>query len=181
MEALQKLDKLLNKTPEATTPRVTNPVDKPTPRVANRSNAPTARVASQSNAPTPRVEATAPSANTKEIPPEQAKNAPTHTRRNQQQSQNTPATSNELTPIPTHKMGPIDPGKGNRRVPKLPQTTLRPKTQRNMGEISCKRIWRTSTRHQRWKSKGNKHNLFHQQGQGTKRKSKGCYIWELQL
>ncbi len=73
MEALQKLDKLLNKTPEATTPRVTNPVDKPTPRVASQSNAPTPRVASQSNAPTPRVEATAPFAKTKEIPPEQAK------------------------------------------------------------------------------------------------------------
>jgi hypothetical protein len=73
MQALQKLDKLLNKTPEATTPRVTNPVDKPTPRVANQSNAPTPRVASQSNTPPPRVEVTAPSAKTKEIPPERAK------------------------------------------------------------------------------------------------------------
>ncbi len=73
MEALQKLDKLLNKTPEATTPRVTNPVDKPTPRVANQSDPPTPRVASQSNAPTPRVEATVSSVKTKEIPPEQAK------------------------------------------------------------------------------------------------------------
>jgi hypothetical protein len=73
MEALQKLDKLLNKTPEATTPRETNPVEKPTPRAASQSNAPTPRVASQSDAPTPRVETTAPSAKTKEIPPEQAK------------------------------------------------------------------------------------------------------------
>jgi hypothetical protein len=165
MEALQKLDKLLNKTLEATTPRVTNPVDKLTPRVASQCNAPTPRVASQSGVPTPKVEATAPSTKTKEIPPERSKNAPTHMRCNQQQSQNTPATPpNELTPIPMHRTGPVNPQQGNRRVPKLPQTTLRPKTQRNMGEISCKRIWTTSTRPQRWKSKGNKHNLFHQQG-----------------
>ncbi len=84
MEALQKLDKLLNKAPEATTPRLANPAEKPTPRVASQSNVPTPRVASQSNVPTPRVasqsnapapwmEATAPSVKMKEIPPEQAK------------------------------------------------------------------------------------------------------------
>jgi hypothetical protein len=57
LEALQKLDELLNQAPqaqtpsprqvpreEATTSRVANPVDKPTPRVINPVNTPTPRV-----------------------------------------------------------------------------------------------------------------------------------------
>ncbi len=57
LEALQKLDELLNQAPqaqtppprqvprkEATTPRVANPVDKPTPRMINPVNTPTPKV-----------------------------------------------------------------------------------------------------------------------------------------
>ncbi len=84
IEALQKLDKLLNKAPETPTPRTASQSDKLTPRVASQSDVPTPRVpsqsnvstprmANQSNASAPRVEATAPSVKMKEIPPEQAK------------------------------------------------------------------------------------------------------------
>jgi hypothetical protein len=81
IEALQKLDEILNKTPEAPnprmasqsdilTPRVYSQSNVPTPRVASQSNVSTPRVANQSNASAPRVEATAPSVKMKEIPPE---------------------------------------------------------------------------------------------------------------
>ncbi len=84
IEALQKLDELLNKAPEAPTPRMASQSNILTPRVASQSNVPTPRVASQngvstprvanqSNASAPKVEATAPSVKMKEIPPEQAK------------------------------------------------------------------------------------------------------------
>ena len=84
IEALQKLDKILNKTSEAPnprmasqsdilTPRVYSQSNVPTPRVASQSNVSTPRVANQSNASAPRVEATAPSVKMKEITPERAK------------------------------------------------------------------------------------------------------------
>jgi hypothetical protein len=75
LEALQKLDKLLNQAPqaqtppprqvpreEAATPRVAYPVDKPTPRVIN-----------PSDTPTPRVDATIPHEKAKEMSQERAK------------------------------------------------------------------------------------------------------------
>jgi hypothetical protein len=75
LEALQKLDQLLNQAPqahtplprqvprkEATTPRVANPVNKPTPRVIN-----------PADTPTPRVDATIPHEKAKEMSQERAK------------------------------------------------------------------------------------------------------------
>ncbi len=75
LEALQKLDELINQAPqaqrtppprqvpreEATTPTVANPVDKPTPRVMN-----------PVNMPTPRVDATIPHKKAKKMSQERA-------------------------------------------------------------------------------------------------------------
>ena len=79
LEALQKLDELLNQAPQAQTPPPRQvPREEPTPRVIN-----------PVDMPTPRVDATIPHKKAKEMSQERAKNVPPYMRSNKQQSQNT--------------------------------------------------------------------------------------------
>jgi hypothetical protein len=75
LEALQKLDELLNQAPQAQTPppRQVPREEATTPRVANLVHKPTQRVINPVDTPTPRVDATIPHKKTKEMSQERAK------------------------------------------------------------------------------------------------------------
>ncbi len=75
LEALQKLDELLNQAPQAQTPppRQVPTEEATTPRVANPVNKPTPKVVNPVYTPTPRVKATIPHKKAKEMSQERAK------------------------------------------------------------------------------------------------------------